>query len=333
MCARRWRLATGCWCFHRDPAASCGNSASNCPDRVRWRITPWSTRKKRLCPYCATRWEYMNRRISMAQASLTLRERVNNSQALRPLLRRLVFYLLLLVVWHLLATSGIWPDYLFPGPLAVLNALVNGFQNGQFLQAALVSLQRLVIGYSISLGIGMVLGLLIGRFRAFEETVGSLILGLQALPSVCWLPLAILWLGLSEQAIIFVVVMGALFSITLGVDAGIKNTPPIYLKAARNLGTQGLALYTQLILPAALPAILSGLKQGWTFAWRALMAGELLYFTLSLGNLLQTGRDLNDAARVVAVMVVIMVIGLSIDGLIFTPLERRVRERWGLVSS
>src|SRR5207237_6091703 len=151
--------------------------------------------------------------------------------------------------------SGLWPDYLFPGPLAVLNALVDGFQSGQFLQASLVSLQRLAVGYGISLVIGVALGLLIARSRLFEETVGSLVLGLQALPSVCWLPLAILWLGLSESAIIFVVVMGALFSITLGVEAGVKNTSPIYLKAARNMGAQGIALYTQAILPAAMPAI------------------------------------------------------------------------------
>src|SRR5260370_38257596 len=142
-----------------------------------------------------------------------------------------------------------------PGTAGVLEAVVDGFQHGQFLQAALVSLQRLVIGYSISIGIGMVLGLLIGRFRGLEETVGSLMLGLQALPSVCWLPLAILWLGLSEQAIIFVVVMGALFSITLGVEAGIKNTPSIYLKAARNLGAGGVALSLQDVLPARSPAI------------------------------------------------------------------------------
>src|SRR6266568_3816133 len=248
-----------------------------------------------------------------------------------PWLRRIIFYAALLMLWQLIAMSGIWPDYLFPGPLAVLNALVDGFQNGQFLQAALVSLQRLVIGYSISLSIGMALGLLIGRFRVFEETVGSLMLGLQALPSVCWLPLAILWLGLSEQAIIFVVVMGALFSITLGVDTGVKNTPPIYLQAARNLGTRGVALTTQVILPSAMPAILSGLKQGWTFAWRSLMAGELLFFTLSLGNLLQNGRDLNDASQVMAVMVLIIIIGVAIDVLIFAPFERRVRERWGLI--
>ena len=248
-------------------------------------------------------------------------------------IRRIVFYALLLVLWQVIANTSVWPDYLFPGPLAVLNALVGGFQKGQFLQASLLSLQRLAIGYGISLVIGVTLGLLIGRVRLLEDTLGSLILGLQALPSVCWLPLAILWLGLTDQAVIFVVVMGALFSITLGVDAGVKNTPPIYLKAARNLGARGLALSAQVILPAALPAILNGLKQGWTFAWRSLMAGELLFYSLSLGNLLQTGRDLNDASQIMAVMVLIITIGVAIDGLIFAPFERRVRERWGLVSS
>lgn len=270
--------------------------------------------------------------MAKAISMFTNRQLVSRS-TLVTWIRRIVFYTCLSILWQVLASSGIWPDYLFPGPLTVLNALVNGFQNGQFLQAALVSLQRLLIGYSISLVIGMVLGLLIGRFRIFEETVGSLILGLKALPSVCWLPLAILWLGLSEQAIIFVVIMGALFSITLGVDAGVKNTPPIYLKAARNLGARGVALSTQVVLPAAMPSILNGLKQGWTFAWRSLMAGELLFFTLSLGNLLQTGRDLNDASQVMAVMVVIIVIGVAIDSLIFGPIERRVRERWGLQRS
>ena len=270
----------------------------------------------------------------MAKAiSTSANRRVVSNIAQSKWIRRIVFYALLLVLWQVIANTGIWPDYLFPGPLAVLNALVGGFQKGQFLQASLLSLQRLAIGYGISLVIGVTLGLLIGRVRLLEDTFGSLILGLQALPSVCWLPLAILWLGLTNQAVIFVVVMGALFSITLGVDAGVKNTPPIYLKAARNLGARGLALSAQVILPAALPAILNGLKQGWTFAWRSLMAGELLFYSLSLGNLLQTGRDLNDASQILAVMVVIITIGVAIDGLIFAPFERRVRERWGLVSS
>jgi len=247
--------------------------------------------------------------------------------------RRIVFYVLLVILWQVIAMTGIWPDYLFPGPIAVFNALVNGFLTGNFLQASLLSLQRLAIGYGISLVIGVTLGLFLGRSRLLEQTLASLVLGLQALPSVCWLPLAILWLGLTDQAIIFVVVMGALFSILLGVDAGVKNTPPSYLKAARNLGAHGIALSTQVILPAALPAILNGLKQGWTFAWRSLMAGELLFFTISLGNLLNTGRDLNDASQIMAVMLLIITIGVAIDSLIFSPIERRVRERWGLVRS
>jgi NitT/TauT family transport system permease protein len=269
--------------------------------------------------------------MRMAKAVNVSSQRVSWA-SITPWIRRIIFYAALLILWQVLAISGIWPDYLFPGPVAVLNSLVTGFIGGLYLQAIGVSLTRLAIGYGISLVIGLVLGLLIGRNRIIEETVGSLILGLQALPSVCWLPLAILWLGLTEQAIIFVVIMGALFSITLGVDAGVKNTNPIYLKAARNMGARNVALYSQVIFPAALPAIINGLKQGWTFAWRSLMAGELIYFTLSLGNLLQTGRDFNDASQVMAVMVVIIVVGVTIDVLIFGPLERSVRERWGLSS-
>lgn len=251
-------------------------------------------------------------------------------EAWLPWARRLAFYLALLGLWEGVARAGIWPPYLFPGPFTVLETLARGLQKGTFVTATLVSLQRLAIGYGISLAVGLTLGLLIGRIKVLDETLGSLVLGLQALPSVCWLPLAILWFGLNERAIIFVVVLGALFSIILGVEAGVKNTPPLYLKAARNLGARGPALYAQVVLPAALPAILSGLKQGWSFAWRSLMAGELLYFTLSLGNLLQTGRDLNDAAQVMAVMLLIVIVGVSIDQIIFAPFERRVRERWGL---
>ncbi len=245
-------------------------------------------------------------------------------------IRRLIFFAFLLALWQGIATSGVWPDYLFPGPLTVLNSLVSGFQNGLFFQATLVSLRRLALGYAISTVVGITLGLLIGRYRMVEETIGSLVLGLQALPSVCWIPLALLWFGLTEQAMIFVVVMGAVFSITLGVNAGVKNTPPIYLKAARNLGATGPRLTVQVILPAAMPAIVNGMKQGWTFAWRSLMAAELLYTTLSLGNLLETGRDLLDAGQVMAVMVLIILIGVTLDGLIFGPVERLMRERWGL---
>ncbi|QBD78209.1 ABC transporter permease [Ktedonosporobacter rubrisoli] len=245
-------------------------------------------------------------------------------------LRKTIFFACLLALWEALARTGIWPDYLFPGPLAVADKLISGFGDSSFFIAILVSLRRLLIGYCISLVVGVIFGLLIGRNKLIEETLGSLVLGLQALPSVCWIPLAILWFGLSEQAMTFVVVMGALFSIILGVVAGVKNTPPVYLKAARNMGSHGLPLALQVILPAALPTILTGLKQGWTFAWRSLMAAELIYITVSLGGLLDTGRNLNDTAQVIAVMLIIIAIGAAIDAIFFTPLEKRVRERWGL---
>src|SRR5579859_875500 len=219
---------------------------------------------------------------------------------------RVLFYVLLIAVWQVLFNSNIWQDFILPSPLEVTNSMVTGFQSNFYLQSILSSLQRLAIGYAISLVLGLVLGLLIGRFNLIKETVGSLVLGLQGLPSICWLPLAVLWFGLNDQAIIFVVVMGALFSITLGVDAGVRNMPPVYLKAARNLGTHGFALYTDVIFPAAFPTIVSGLKQGWSFAWRSLMAGELLYNTVSLGNLLESGRDLLDSAQVVSVMLLIV---------------------------
>lgn len=257
------------------------------------------------------------------------RERVSRATVV-TWIRRIVFYVLLIVAWQVFTYTGIIPTYNLPGPGDVVGSLVNLLQSGQLLPAIAATMSRLAVGYAISLAIGVVLGLLIGCFRIVEDTVGSLVLGLQALPSVCWLPLGILWFGLSDQAIIFIVIMGAVFSITLGVTEGIKNTPPVYLKAARNLGARGLALARQVILPAAMPAIFSGLKQGWTFAWRSLMAGELIYFTQSLGNLLQQGRDNLDPAQVMAVMVVIIAISVVIENLIFGPLERRIRERRGL---
>ncbi|GCF11544.1 ABC transporter permease [Dictyobacter arantiisoli] len=266
----------------------------------------------------------------MAAPSISVSKQRPRTQWIGKLIRQLLFYVLLILLWQGLTALHIWKDYLFPGPLDVWTSLKGFIQDGSLLIAITVSLRRLLMGYIISLVLGLILGLLIGSNRYVEETLGSLVLGLQALPSVCWIPIALLWFGLHEQAMIFVVVMGALFSITLGVDAGIKNTPPVYIKAARNMGSRGLALSLQVILPAALPSILTGLKQGWTFAWRSLMAAELIYITVSLGGLLEGGRDLGDISQVFAIMIVLVIIGVIIDATIFAPLERTVRKRWGL---
>jgi NitT/TauT family transport system permease protein len=268
--------------------------------------------------------------IERTQSRLQLTKQRSTPQWWAKALRQIAFYVVLLLVWHKLATSNLWSPGTFAGPLDVWHTLVERCQDGTLIIAITISLRRLAIGYAISLVLGLILGLLIGLNRYLDETLGSLILGLQALPSVCWTPFALLWFGLSEQAMIFVVVMGALFSIALGVDAGIKNTPPIYMQAARNMGTHGLALATQVILPAALPNIIVGLKQGWSFAWRSLMAAELIYVTLSLGGLLEDGRDYVDASLIFAIMLVIIVLGVLINSLLFGPLERVVRLRWGL---
>lgn len=248
------------------------------------------------------------------------------------LLRRIVFYICLLLLWEAVVRAGVWPDYVFPGPRQVAVALWNGLADGSFLRATLVSFRRLFIGYGISAVAGILLGLVIGRLKWLDETLGSLLIGIQSIPSICWLPLALVWFGLSEKAVAFVVVIGAFLAITIGTDSGVKSIPPTLLRAARNLGARRWRLLFSVMLPAALPSILTGLKQGWLFAWRSLMAGELLVGIgqTGLGHLLKLAEVQNDNAEIMAVMAVIVVVGLIVEVLVFARLEREVRERWGL---
>ncbi len=246
------------------------------------------------------------------------------------IIRQIIFYALLLALWQVLFSLKFWPQYLFPSPEQVLETLSEGFKNKTFLIGIGVSLKRLFIGYAISMVFGTFLGLLIGKFRLLDETVGGFFVGLQTLPSICWLPLAILWFGLNESAITFVVVMGSLLSITIATDGGVKNIQPIFLRAGRNMGAKGKDMFLHVVLPAAFPSILMGLKQGWSFAWRSLMAGEILFVSLGLGHLLNMGRELNDMSQVIAVMIVIVAIGVVMDGLVFGVAEKKVRQLWGL---
>jgi NitT/TauT family transport system permease protein len=243
---------------------------------------------------------------------------------------KLLFFAGLILLWEALVRLHLWPTYVFPSPFAVGGSLLKGVVNGVIPLAILTSLRRLLLAYAISLMIGIPLGLMLGRSQVLQETLGTLVLGLQALPSICWLPLALLWFGLSETAIAFVVIMGAVLSITLSTADGVRNSPPLYLRAARTMGARGARLYSAVILPSALPAILSGMKLGWSFAWRSLMAAELIYITTGLGQVLTLGRELNDMARVMAVMLVIVGIGLLMDYAVFRPAEGKVRLRWGL---
>jgi NitT/TauT family transport system permease protein len=226
-----------------------------------------------------------------------------------------------------------WHSYLFPGPSEVWSSLVHGIQDGSLVLATKISLMRLGIAFGIAMVLGTILGMLNGTVPLFRRTVGALALGLQTLPSICWLPLAIVWFGLSERAILFVTLMGALLAITIAVTDGILNIPPLYLRAAKMMGARGFRLYREVMLPAAFPAVISGAKQGWAFAWRSLMAGELIGVSkgaLGLGQQLNVGRDLNDMSLVLAVMTLLIVIGIVADRLLFTRLEESVRRRWGL---
>ena len=192
-------------------------------------------------------------------------------------------------------------------------------------------MRRIAIGYGISVVLGIVLGLAIASSRFLEDTLGGLLVSLQSLPSICWLPLAVLWFGLTEKAILFVVIMGSVLSVTIAMETGRQQMPKIYSMAGRNLGARGLKLFLYVLLPASLPYLVSGLKQGWAFAWRSLISGEMIFVSLGLGQLLMLGRDLNDMSQVVAVMLLIIAIGYIVDGLLFRTIERRLQEKWGLV--
>ncbi|MDD5350008.1 MAG: ABC transporter permease [Chthoniobacteraceae bacterium] len=251
---------------------------------------------------------------------------------MKRLLSSTIFFAALLLVWHYLVLRKYWSQVLLPDPAAVWEYLKIVVADGTLLAAAEVTMRRLVTGYLIGVALGIPFGLLTARFRMMEDTVGVMALGLQTLPSVCWVPLALLWFGQSEGAMLFVVVMGSLWSIIISTDNGVRHVPPIYARAARTMGASQFVTWTRVILPASLPFVVSGMKQGWAFAWRSLMAAEIFVPILTgfgLGQLLQYGRDLHAMDQVIGVMLAIVLIGLLVDKLLFSPVERFLHRRWG----
>jgi NitT/TauT family transport system permease protein len=247
-----------------------------------------------------------------------------------------VFFALLVAGWEALYRARIWSPVLVPSPLTVGEYLIGAARDGTMLQATVVTMKRLLIGYVLSIIVGLPLGLLTARFKFVEDTLGVLALGLQTLPSVCWIPLALLWYGQTEGAMLFVVIMGSLWSILIATDNGVRTVPPIYARAARTMGSKRLHTWFQVILPASLPFIVSGMKQGWSFAWRSLMAAEIYVTILTgfgLGHLLHYGRELNAMDQVIGVMFVIIVIGLLADKILFSPWEKFLYRRWGTSKS
>lgn len=243
-----------------------------------------------------------------------------------------VFFVLMLALWEAACRSHRWSSVLLPDPMTVGQYLLSGIKDGTLWTATVVTMRRLLIGYVLSIVVGLPLGLLTARFKFVEDTLGVLALGLQTLPSVCWIPLALLWYGQTESAMLFVVIMGSLWSILIATDNGVRTVPPIYARAARTMGSKQMHTWVKVILPASLPFIVSGMKQGWGFAWRSLMGAEI-YVTiltgLGLGQLLHYGRELNAMDQVIGVMLVIMVIGLLADKILFSPWEKFLHRRWG----
>jgi len=244
----------------------------------------------------------------------------------------IAFFLVLLLSWEVASRSGLYSPVLLPSPLNVFEYLWQSGMDGTLWTATLVTMKRLLLGYGIGLLFGVPLGLLTARSRIMQDTLGLLALGVQTLPSVCWVPLALLWFGQSEAAMLFVVVMGTLWSVIIATSDGVRAMPPIYLRAARTMGSSGLHTWVKVILPASLPYLVGGMKQGWAFAWRSLMAAEIFVTSLTgfgLGQLLQYGRELLAMDQVVAVMAIIIVIGLLADRILFSPWERFFHRRWG----
>jgi NitT/TauT family transport system permease protein len=242
------------------------------------------------------------------------------------------FFAALVALWYLAVASGRWSPVLIPPPQAVGEYLWSALGDGSILEATAVTMRRLLVGYAIGLAIGLPLGLLCSSSEFVEDTVGTLALGLQTLPSVCWVPLALVWFGQTEWAMLFVVIMGTVWSVVIATDTGARTIPPIFARAARTMGSEGLHKWTRVILPASLPYLVSGMKQGWAFAWRSLMAAEIYVTILTgfgLGHLLHYGRELNSMDQVIGIMLVIILIGLAADKVLFSPWERFLHRRWG----
>jgi NitT/TauT family transport system permease protein len=243
---------------------------------------------------------------------------------------------ILLALWQLIVLTGFKPSYLLPGPITVFDRLFKELAGSELLVAIGITMRRAAVGFALALAIGVFIGLAIVGSKRLRTAVASLITGLQTMPSIAWFPLAILIFGLSESAILFVVIMGAAPAIANGLIAGVDTIPRLLHRAGRVLGARGWNRYRHIILPAALPNFVGGLKQGWAFSWRSLMAGELLVLIgtqPSIGVQLSQSRELVDAPWMLSMMLVILMIGILVDALFFGNLERFVRRRWGLAEA
>ncbi|BEL11455.1 ABC transporter permease [Actinoplanes sichuanensis] len=235
-------------------------------------------------------------------------------------------------LWQIVYLAEWRPAYVLPPPADVFAELGELITEPKFWDGVQLTMTRALTGFALAVAIGTLLGALVSQFKPLRAAIGSLITGLQTMPSIMWFPLAILLFQLGEEAILFVVVIGAAPSVANGLISGIDYVPRTWLRVGQVMGMKGIAKYRHLILPASLPSFVSGLKQGWAFSWRSLMAGELLVIvpgTVSIGVRMQTARDLSDAVAVLAYIIVVLVIGILVDQF-FNAADGALRKRWGL---
>ena len=259
------------------------------------------------------------------------------TERLRGMVPRLCAAALLLGAWQLAASLHVRPAYLLPAPADVWSTFAAQWREGHVTGAVWTSLSRGAVGFALALLIGTPLGLLMARVATVRLAIGSLVAALQSLPSVVWVVPGLLLLGPGGATIVFVVVVGAFPSVALGAVAALEQTPPLLVDVGRSLGARGLALHRHVLLPAALPGYLAGTRQAWSFAWRSLMAAELITQSadlgLGLGQLLDAGRQTLDMSLSIMAILVILAVGVAVDGLVFSPLTRTVNRRRGLVGA
>ena len=242
---------------------------------------------------------------------------------------------IVILVWQIVVWAQWKPEYVLPGPGTVFTDLKDLIVTGDFWDGVRLTMLRAVSGFLLAVVLGTLIGAAVSQFAPLRAAIGSLITGLQTMPSIMWFPLAILLFQLSESAILFVVVIGATPSIANGLISGIDYVPRTWLRVGQVLGMRGFAKYRYLILPASLPSFISGLKQGWAFSWRSLMAGELLVIVpgaVSIGVRMQNARDLSEASLVICYIIVVLIIGILID-VLFNAADNSLRKRWGLTGN
>jgi NitT/TauT family transport system permease protein len=237
-------------------------------------------------------------------------------------------------IWQVVYMIGVYPDAILPSPAEAAGKIAALVGNAALPIGIGTSLLRLVIGFLLSIALGGIVGLAMVKFRGFGKTMSSFAVGLLTFPSIAWVPFAILLIGFSDFGILFVVVMASVFSVMITTYSSLRNIPPIYVRAAKNMGASGFSLFRHVMIPAATPSLIIGMRQAWSFAWHALIGAEMLITTLAgLGYILSVGREFNDMPQIMAVMVSIFAIGLVFDRVIFLKLEERVRAKWGLSQS